>query len=125
MEPAIDWTLAQGERTAAGAGCVDGAGAGAGPSLSGACKKARQAESRGVHEEALPVARRVFQAPTGHFTGAGVGRLEGSPALQRHPHGLLDTAHHPGEGRGGRDKGYARRSGGRDGGDKRKVGRGR
>lgn len=38
-----------------------------------------------------------------HFTGIGMGGLEGSPAFHGYPQGLCGTAHHP-QG-GGRKKG--------------------
>lgn len=46
-----------------------------------------------------------------HFTGVGMGGLEGSPAFQGHPKGLCGTAHRPrGEiGEGGRGRKGGRR----------------
>lgn len=57
-----------------------------------------------------------FSCSYTHFTGVGMGDLEGSPAFQGHPQGLCGTAHRPrggGDGRGGegREAGNARRTG--------------
>lgn len=65
--------------------------------------KARQA--RRSEEETHPVACRPFSCSYTHFTGVGMGDLEGSPAFQGHPQGLCGTAHHPRGGGGGGEGG--------------------